>query len=288
MDGVTGEAAPPLVGNWLPAVAERLAVASRLSLCLDFDGTLAPIVESPDDAAMPVRLRETLAALADRPRVDVAVVSGRGLADLRERVPVDGCALAGNHGLEMDRDGERWVHPEVADARPALERACRAVADHFDDVPDVRIEDKRVTATVHHRGADVDHDTVRAAVGSALDDESGLVATDGRKIVEIRPTVEWDKADAVRSLTDDDAAAAYVGDDTTDEDAFEVLDELPNGGVGVLVGDRPSAADFRVADVDGVRTFLEWLADADVPAVSTNGGGPAAASDGPTSSSSGF
>jgi trehalose-phosphatase len=113
---------------------------------------------------------------------------------------------------------------------------------------------------------------VRAAVRTALSDEPALVATEGRKIVEVRPDVEWHKGEAVCELVDDGerASAVYVGDDITDEDAFEALEDRSCWSVGVLVGDRPSAADYRVHDVDGVRAFLEWLDDAAVPA--TGGG----------------
>jgi trehalose 6-phosphate phosphatase len=263
--------APALLGNWLPILEDRLAGAERLALCLDFDGTVAPIVDDPAAASMPERTERALSALADRPRVDLAVVSGRALADLRERVPVEGCALAGNHGLEIDRGGDRWVHPEVADRRTALERAHEAVERRVDGIDGCHVEDKRVTATVHFRRADVGRETVEPLVEAALDGETGLETTHGRQVIEIRPAVEWDKGAAVRELVDERATAIYVGDDTTDEDAFEALDELPRGGVGVLVGCRPSAAEFRVHDVDSVRAFLEWLAEVDAPGGTADG-----------------
>jgi trehalose 6-phosphate phosphatase len=262
----SGEA-PPLLGNWLSRLEDHLSRCEHLTLCLDFDGTLAPIAEDPDAAAMPADVERALAALADRPGVEPAVVSGRALSDLRERVDPD-VTLAGNHGLEMDRGEREWVHPAAAERRGALERAIGDVAERLAAYPDCRIEDKGVTATVHHRGADADHATVRAAVRTALSDEPALVATEGRKIVEVRPDVEWHKGEAVRELVDDGerASAVYVGDDVTDEDAFEALEDRSCRSVGVLVGDRPSAADYRVHDVDCVRAFLAWLADEVHPA----------------------
>lgn len=252
----------PLLGNWLPAVEDRLAGAERLALCLDFDGTLAPVVEDPDAASLPGRTEAALRELADDPAVDLAVVSGRGLEDLRERVAVD-CALAGNHGLEIDRGGDRWTHPEVDPA--ALDRVVETLAERVEEFDGCHVEDKRLTATVHFRRADVGREAVRPHVQSAVADEPGFEVVDGRQIVEVRPSVDWDKGDAVRELVDHRAVAVYLGDDTTDEDAFRALGDLPQGGVGVLVGDRPSAAEFRVHDVDGVRAFLEWLADDGVP-----------------------
>ena len=265
-DAPPGEDAdsPPLVGNWLSTLEDRFARCERLAVCLDFDGTLAPIVADPDDASVPARTRDALQRLADREAIDPAVVSGRALPDLRGRVPVDACALAGNHGLEIDRGGDVWVHPDAEAAREALERTLEEVETRLDAHPDCWIEDKDVTATVHHRGAGADAATVEGIVEAAVADEPALEATVGRKIVEIRPAVDWDKGDAVRALTPAAAAAVYVGDDVTDEDGFAALAALPCGGIGVLVGDRPSAADYRVHDVDGVRAFLEWLADAPV------------------------
>ena len=263
--------APALLGNWLSMVEGRLSRCWHLTLCLDFDGTLAPIVADPDAAAMPADVERALRALADRPRVDPAVVSGRALSDLRERIDPD-VTLAGNHGLEIARGDSEWVHPGAAERREALERALADVAERLASYPDCRVADKGATATVHHRGADAGHATVRAAVDAAVADEPGLVATDGRKVVEVRPDVDRDKGDAVRELVDDrqSEAAVYVGDDITDEDAFAALDDLGCETMGVLVGRRCSAADYRVHDVDGVRAFLEWLDDAAVPA--TGGG----------------
>jgi trehalose 6-phosphate phosphatase len=269
-EGGREDAVPPLLGNWLPLLADRLADADRLALCLDFDGTLAPIVEDPDAAGLPARTESAVEALADRPDVDLAVVSGRGLEDLREKVDVDGLALAGNHGLEIDRDGDRWTHPDVDPA--ALERVRAAVADRVASIEGCHVEDKRLTATVHVRQAAVDPDEVRPIVESAVGDEAGFEVTDGRQIVEIRPDVAWHKGDAVRELVAEDAGTIYVGDDVTDEDAFHALGDLPHGGTGVLVGDRPSAAAFRVHDVDGVRAFLEWLADCYAPVAETTDG----------------
>lgn len=260
-DGGDGDL--PLLGNWLSLLEDRLSGAERLALCLDFDGTLAPIVEDPDAATMPERTASALEELAGHPGVDLAVVSGRGLEDLRERVAVDGCVLAGNHGLEIDHGGDRWTHPDVDPE--ALDRVRETVAERVASIDGCHVEDKRLTATVHFRRADVGREEIRPLVRSAVDGVPGFEATDGRQIVEIRPAVEWDKGAAVRELVDDRSLGMYVGDDTTDEDAFEALDDLPAGGVGILVGDRPSAAEFRVHDVDGVRAFLEWLADGHVP-----------------------
>ncbi len=257
------EPSPPLIGNWLDHIKTRLDDAEQVAVCLDFDGTLAPIVEDPTAASMPERAGAALQQIADTTHVAVVIVSGRAISDVETRLPVTDCVIAGNHGLEIQRANDHWVHPDVVDARPDLEQAKTTLESAVDPISGCHLEDKQYSVTVHFRGAEISRDTVQYIVTSAISGLGTLQASDGRQIVEIRPDVSWDKGDAVTQIVADDAFAIYVGDDTTDEDAFHALQARSNGGLGILVGDRPSAADFRVHDVDGVRAFLEWLAELD-------------------------
>ncbi|WP_459194815.1 trehalose-phosphatase [Halosimplex sp. J119] len=252
---------------WLDreSVADRLAAASGVVCALDFDGTLAPIVDEPDAAQMPPPVRERVERLASLPSVDVAVVSGRELADLRERVAVDGIAYAGNHGLELRYDGQEVVNPEARRCRDAVDRVCDRLADRLAHVPGVEIEDKGLTATVHvrqvpdERVPEVER-TVRATVEEVTASGAPLEIRDGKAICEIRPAVDWDKGRAVELLTDeapDEFLPMYVGDDVTDEDAFRVLED----GIGVLVGERETAADYRLERPRDVREFLDLVVD---------------------------
>ncbi|MFC7142126.1 trehalose-phosphatase [Halosimplex aquaticum] len=253
---------------WLAreSVADRLAAAPGVVCALDFDGTLAPIVDDPDAAQMPPPVRERVERLAACPSVDVAVVSGRELADLRDRVDVDGIAYAGNHGLELRYDGGEVVNPEARRCRDAVDRVCDHLGDRLAHVPGVEIEDKGLTATVHvrqvpsERVAEVER-SVRATVEEVVATGAPLEIRDGKAIREIRPAVDWDKGRAVDLLTDeapDGWLPMYVGDDRTDEDAFRVLDD----GVGVLVGERETAADYRLEAPRDVREFLDLVAEA--------------------------
>ena len=250
--------------QWL---RERLQAADGLFVMTDFDGTVADIVADPEDAEMRERAREALEGVTAHPKGTVAVVSGRAVADVRERADVDGAYYAGNHGLELDDGEEVSVHAGARDARELLPEVCEAVEQAFAH-DDVFVEDKGVTATVHYRQADVDGDRVRTVVESILTDhdpERALRVTEGKQIVEVRPDVEWGKGACVDLLrerfTPDDEAwlTVYVGDDTTDEAAFETLD---GEGVAVAVGSDTdaTAAPCVVSDPREVTDLLGWLA----------------------------
>lgn len=215
----------------------------RLVLLLDFDGTLAPIVSRPELAAMPPETRAALDRLLALPGVEAAVVSGRGMADARERAGIPGIAYAGNHGMEIEGPGIHRVHPEAAAARPALEEAARAVEPALEGIEGAFLEDKGLTLSVHYRlvASAAEEERVREAVRRAVEPVPGLKLTEGKKVLEVRPRVEWDKGRAVLFLLEHlrpppGAPVLYLGDDTTDEDAFRALG---GAGEGVLVSEEP-------------------------------------------------
>ncbi|HEX2189297.1 MAG TPA: trehalose-phosphatase [Longimicrobiaceae bacterium] len=232
------------VGAWRGAWRR----SGRLVLLLDFDGTLAPIAARPELAAVPERTRAALDRLLALPGVQAAVVSGRGMADARERARIPGIAYAGNHGMEIEGPGVRRVHPEARAARPELEEAASAVAAALAEVPGAWVEDKGLTLSVHYRQvAEERAGEVREAVLGAVRGSEGLRVTEGKMVLEVRPRVEWDKGRAVDFLLDHlrpppGAPVLYLGDDTTDEDAFRALLARPEGGEGVLVAETPPAS----------------------------------------------
>jgi trehalose 6-phosphate phosphatase len=215
----------------------------RLVLLLDFDGTLAPIVERPELAAMPAATRDALERLRARPGVEAAVVSGRGMADARERAQIEGVAYAGNHGMEIEGPGIHRIHPEALAARPALEVVLADLEPALESVEGAFVEDKGLTLSVHYRRTppgDVARvrDAVSVATGGRL---SNLRVTEGKMVLEIRPRVEWHKGRAVLFLLEQMRPPAgspvlYLGDDRTDEDAFLALEQTGQGE-GVIVAD---------------------------------------------------
>ncbi|MGW3485465.1 trehalose-phosphatase [Rhodococcus indonesiensis] len=240
----------------------------RYAVFLDFDGTLAHLVDDPGAATLVDGAADELARLARY--CPVGVISGRDAADLQARVGVPGLWYAGNHGFELvGPDGTYHRHEAADRAVPDLGRIAVALRDRLADVPGVLVEPKRFAVAVHHRHVAADRmGEVLAAVRDAAGRDGALRVTHGRDVTELRPDVEWDKGRAVAWVLEHvrgagDPMPVYIGDDLAGEDAFGAL---PSTGIGVVVrhpgeGDRRSTAQFAVDGPDRVREILQRLAD---------------------------
>jgi trehalose-phosphatase len=264
--GAAGAAPSPL--------AALRAEPARAAVLTDVDGTLAPIVERPEMAAVPERASRLLRQLAGRYAL-VGCISGRQALDARRLVGVAELAYAGNHGLEVLLPGE-----DVPRLDPALagEEASAAallsgtVGERLEDA-ELRQEDKGPIQALHWRGA---ADEVAAeALAQEIASEAegvGLQARWGRKVLELRPARGGGKEAAVSILLEgrNIAAATYAGDDRTDLDAFRRLRELRRVGrlqaavcVGVVSGEAPvelAAESDLTVDPDGWLNLLAELA----------------------------
>jgi trehalose-phosphatase len=236
--------------------------AGRMMVALDFDGTLSPIVDRPEDAALLDGLAGPLAELAARKDTVTAIVSGRGLADVRARIGLDSLYFAGNHGFEIEGPGIKRVHEAAERARPLLAACVAGLEAALAEEPGTEVEDKGWTLSIHHRRAERPgaEERVREAVRAHCQ-RPGLRVTEGKKVFEVRPDVDWDKGRATRFLLDAVAEGAplpaiFIGDDRTDEDAFRVVREL---GGGVVVGDPPPADTAAVSWVRGPSEVLDLI-----------------------------
>jgi trehalose 6-phosphate phosphatase len=250
----------------LDALRPRLQRAARLLLFFDFDGTLAPIVDCPEDAEMPESTRAVLRAMAQRPDFLVSLISGRSIRDLAQRAGVMPVILAGNHGLEIHGPELDWTEPEAMKLRPALLALQGELRARLFPIEGVEIENKNLSTSVHFRRSP----QARGAVFRALDefaDPKLFRVREGKMVAEILPRVEADKGTAVRWIRARRAAEGDLtlcaGDDTTDEDLFAAA----GGGVAVRVENSPStAADYFVNGTDELRGFLIWLLEIKEPA----------------------
>ncbi len=261
---------------------------SHAAVLLDIDGTLAPIVRHADDAHVPEATRTLLIEISKRYGV-VGCVSGRRAHAARQIVAIGSIAYIGNHGGELLRPAATHVelNPEVEAWGERVRAFARRAFTSEHQRLRVRTEDKQAIAAFHWRGAP-DEEAAAAAVGeiAARAQEEGFVVHWGRKVLEVRPPVALHKGMGVTALLSAPqeppvvdghgvpehlfSAALYVGDDTTDIDAFRALRELEHSGVlrsavcaAVSSEEAPPElvreADLTIDGTSGVRSLLEAL-----------------------------
>lgn len=246
---------------------------ARTAVFTDVDGTLAPIVERPEQAAVPAEARELLAELSGRYGL-VACISGRPAVEARQLVGVDEIAYAGNHGFELLLPGEDG--PRLDPALDGREREAAEFLATLDgnglEAAGLRREDKGPIQALHWRGAnDESAADARAHEIAALAGKAGLEPRWGRKVLELRPIGGGGKDAAVAGLLAGGqiAAAVYAGDDRTDLDACRRLRELRDEGrlqtavcIGVVSAEAPAElAEEADLIVDGPQGWLAFLAE---------------------------
>ena len=261
--------------NWENAKRELLKAINmpRLGLITDVDGTISPIVDVPDEARVTPRNLELLAKLEVQLPL-VAVVSGRSVEDVSQRVGLPGLVYIGNHGMERWQDGEVIISSAIAAYKDNLSGAALEARQIL--ARGMRFEDKGATLSVHYRQTR-DPEKVAEELAPSLQniaEKHGLRLTQGRMVFEFRPPVEIDKGTAFEELVKfrQLEAAFYLGDDTTDVAAFLSARRLRESGVclayGVGVesqGTPPvvfTEADYLVQEVAGVESFLDWFSNA--------------------------
>lgn len=235
--------------------ALRAAIAARALFGFDFDGTLAPIMLQPDAVQMDRRTATAFAALTTR--ADVAVITGRGVADVRHRLPGAPRWVIGNHGAEgmPDADPAALARAAAVCAAWRMQLGDGAAAAAATTVPGIVVEDKTYSLSLHYRQTN-DH----AAARTLLADRIGTLrppphVVDGKCVFNLLPAGANDKFRALRTLAGH-APAFFIGDDVTDETVFV---QAPSKWVTVKVGLEPTAARFTLRDQAAVADCLELL-----------------------------
>jgi trehalose-phosphatase len=243
----------------------RLANGRHLLVLLDFDGTLCEFQAAPGQVQLPESRRALIERL--RQHATVGIVSGRRLADVRSRCGLDGIVFAGQHGLEIDGLGARFAHPDLYAGTVAVKEAASRLGELTAALRGVFVEDKEASVVLHFREADADaqRDAIAAfaSVAGPYVDREQLRVMRGSYMLELLPSIEWNKGNAVDWIADrvrehdGDPFIVYIGDDVTDQDALAAIED---DGLPIAASDRVSA-NTRLDGPVAVERFLAALFD---------------------------
>ncbi len=261
---------PPLALDCMNAIENRLK-GRRAVVFLDYDGTVSPIVDRPEDAVIPGATKEAIEVLAEA--TTVAFISGRMKEEVKGFVGLDNVIYAGSHGFTIEGPGGlAFTQEDGAAVMPVIAASAKTLQEELGSIKGILVEDKTFAVAVHFRlVAEDDFPRIEAAVDRVVEQHKDVLRKSGGKMVfELRPRIDWHKGKAVTYLLDEVGLGGdtpggssgvmpfYLGDDVTDEDAFA---SLKGRGIGILVSDRPAptSAMFRLRSTDEVRQFLEEL-----------------------------
>lgn len=236
-------------------------------LGLDYDGTLTPLVDTPDMALLSQENKHLLESLAQH--CTLAIVSGRALEDIKAKVNLKNIMYIGNHGLEINGPLLRFESLISPQEKEVLDRLKNELITEMKVFPGVWIEDKGLTLSVHYRLAQeadepmisrVFHKTCRCYIAV-----NKIRFTEGKKVLEVRPFIDWDKGKALLWLLTKErnrhalgkVTPVFIGDDKTDEDA---LGAIAGQGIGVVVGSKESSkAEYYLNDTREVTESLKRM-----------------------------
>jgi len=257
------------VDHW---TSHRSEIRSRLgarplALFLDFDGTLVPLRAYDKESSLSVSVKRLLNELADHPAIQVSIVSGRPLSDLRCQVKNPRIFLAGNHGFEIQGPRVKFLHPAASRTKKLFRSLSGELRQQLQAYAGVLLEDKTYTLTIHYRGVSrACEKKLQNWLRNWLREQSRdkLVSLQtGKKVFEIKPRANWHKGAAMRRILSvypgKSPMAVYIGDDLTDEDA---LQRLPSSGWGFKVtssGKEATAARSFLRNPAEVKKCLLWF-----------------------------
>lgn len=239
----------------------------NIILFLDYDGTLVKIAKTPDLAVIPKSTQKLLKELKSNRHFIVSIISGRSIKNTKKMVGIQGLIYAGNHGLEIS--GPKFKHAIKIKFNKYIEDTKNYFKKELSAIQGILVEDKGHTLSIHYRLAS-QSDSEKAKeivfkIFSPFEKKKLVKITEGKKVIEIRPPINWNKGNAVnwilKKIRKNSKAKnfipIYIGDDKTDEDAFE---ELRGKGLTFYVGKNcESCAQYRLQDTKQVLMFLKFL-----------------------------
>jgi len=241
----------------------------NIILFLDYDGTLTAIAPSPSEAVLSEENKELIEQLAKIPLFQVVIISGRSLQDIKQMVGIDGVIYIGNHGWEIDGSSMHFESLIPVQFSSMLSRIKYELITQLADIPGAFVEDKGMTLSVHYRMVGKNKEALVRRIFDYIclpySKQNMIKVYEGKKVLELRPPVEWDKGKAALWLLrkqeilkgKSKVLPIYLGDDTTDEDAFRAL---KNKGITVFVGKpKNSTAQYFLAGPQEVTDFLKYM-----------------------------
>ena len=259
-----------LFQSW-ESFSSDISAAAHILLLSDYDGTLTPIVGRPEWAILSPEVREKLSALAKKPIFSVGIISARSLSEIKVMVGIEGIYYAGNHGLEIEGPGLKFTNPAAELAQAEIKNLIKQFSAKLASTEGVIVEDKGLGLSIHYRLVKKSQVNAVAEIFHQITSprlrEGKIKVTSGKKVWEVRPPIDWHKGKAVETimaeikkvLKCEQLLTIYLGDDTTDEDAFKII-HRPRGW-SIFVGqENPSSnADYFLNSTSEVLTFLSRL-----------------------------
>lgn len=254
-----------LFNSWT-SLQKILSRAKHIFLCLDFDGTLAPIKPTPEQANISADRRLLLRKVSQLKPFTIAIISGRSLKDIKNKVGIEGLIFAGNHGLEIAYQERHFIYPAARKFVPIITEIAQKLARKVRPFSGAILEKKHLSLSLHYRLVQEKKVSQLKAIFLQIVKpyltKGKIKLTSGKKVWEIRPPLEWDKGKAVlwlaQRLKAPKALPIYIGDDTTDEDAFREVNRI--GGISILVGKRQcSCAKYYLKSTKDTQKFLEKI-----------------------------
>ena len=250
-------------------IKKKLDSSRHVLLAFDYDGTLTPIVKRPELARLSLPMRNLLKELSKSSFFSLVIISGRPLAEIKRLVGIKRIIYAGNHGLEIEGPKIKFINSSAKKAKPLIKNIFKLLSKELASIKEVLVENKGLTLSVHFRLVKAKKalhqlDKIFYRLVNPWRNKKKIRLTFGKKVYEVRPSVEWDKGKCLNYLLAQKSFFKFtpltvaLGDDRTDEDIFKVI---KNRGVSIFVG-KPRTSSFAryyLCNVKEVKFFLERL-----------------------------
>ena len=259
---------PEYLLNHLHQISNRVKEADEVLLFLDYDGTLVSFKNRPQDVVTSDEVKTVINSLLQNQKYTVIIVTGRTFNEIKQLLDIDRLSFAALHGLQIElSNGKNYIWKPKDNIRKILENIKKLTEDKFQNEKGIYLEDKELALAFHYRmlAEGKIQDVLKRFIKiiKTVDTSNCLDILHGAKVVEIRPA-GWDKGKAVELIMNKVAKsknllALYIGDDATDEDAFEQIEKQ---GITVFVANktnRSTSAKYWLKDTDDVFMFLGYL-----------------------------